>query len=62
MEGSVATPPGNENELSQTNRSVRGVHVGVVPCVQSKLSHVLYTHRGKTLLQVLQNLENATIK
>ena len=45
-----------ENELSQTNRGVGGVCVGVVPRVQSKLS------RAKKLLQDLRDLDNTTIK
>ena len=57
-----ATRPERENELSQTNRSVRGVGVGVVPHVQSKLSRSLHAHRGKKLLQDLQNLDNTTMK
>ena len=40
-------------ELSQTNRGVGGVCVGVVPRVQSKLSRALHAHRGKKLLQDL---------
>ena len=40
-----------ENEVGQTYRGVRGVFVGVVPRVQSKLSHALHTHDGKKLLQ-----------
>ena len=36
--------------------------VGVVPCVQSKLSRTLQAHCGKKLLKNLQNLENTTMK
>ena len=36
--------------------------VRVVPRVQSKLSRALHAHRGKKLLQGLQNLENTTMK
>ena len=36
--------------------------MGVVPRVQSKLSHALHAHRGKKLLQDLQNLENTTME
>ena len=35
--------PDREIELSQTNRGVGGVYVGVVPRVQSKLSRALRT-------------------
>ena len=49
-------------ELSQTNRGVRGVCVGVVPHVQSKLSHALHAHRGKKLLQDLQTQESTTME
>ena len=56
MEGSIGkTQPGREIELSQTNRGVGGVCVGVVPRVRSKLSRALHAHRGKKLLQDLQN-------
>ena len=46
----LATQPDREIELSQTNRGVGGVCVGVVPRVQSKLSHALHAHHGKKLL------------
>ena len=36
--------------------------MGVVPRVQSKLSRALHAHRGKKLLQDLQNLENTALK
>ena len=58
----LATQPGRENELSQTNRGVGGVCVGVVPRVQSKLSRALHAYRGKTLLQDLQTQESAAKK
>ena len=44
------------------NRGAGGVCVGVVPRVQSKLSHALHAHRGKKLLEDLQTLENAAMK
>ena len=55
----MAIQPDGEIELSQRNRGVGGVCVGVVPCVQSKLSRALHTHRGKKLLQDLQAQESA---
>ena len=59
----MATKPDREVELSQTNRGVGGVCVGVVRRVQSKLSRALPAHRGKKLLQDLQTQESAaTIK
>ena len=54
--------PDREIELSQTNRAVGGVCVGVVPRVQSKLSRALHAHRGKKLLQDLQTQESAATK
>ena len=54
-EDPLATEPDREIELSQTNRGVGRVCVGVVPRVQSKLSRALHAHRGKKLLQDLQN-------
>ena len=53
-EDPLVTQPDKEIELSQTNRGVGGVCVGVVPRVQSKLSRALHAHRGKKLLQDLQ--------
>ena len=50
-EDPLVTQPDREIELSQTNRGVGGVWVGVVPRVQSKLSRALHAHRGKKLLQ-----------
>ena len=50
-EDPMATQSNREIELSQTNRGVGGVCVGVVPRVQSKLSRALHAHRGKKLLQ-----------
>ena len=50
-EDPMATQADREIELSQTNRGVGGVCVGVVPRVQSKLSRALHAHRGKKLLQ-----------
>ena len=57
----MATQPDREIELSQTNREVGGVCVGVVPRVQSKLSRALHAHRGKKLLQDLQIQESAVM-
>ena len=51
-----------EIELSQANRGVGGVCVGVLPRVQSKLSRALHAHRGKKLLQDLQTQESAVTK
>ena len=53
-EDPLATQPDREIELSQTNRRVGGVCVGVVTRVQSKLSRTLHAHHGKKLLQDLQ--------
>ena len=61
-EDPLATQPGREIELSQTNRGVGGVCVGVVPRVQSKLTRALQAHRGKKLLQKLQTQESAEKK
>ena len=36
--------------------------MGVVPCVQLKLSRALHAHRGKKLLQDLQTQESAAMK
>ena len=36
--------------------------MGVVPRVESKLSHALHAHRGKKLLQDLQTQESTTMK
>ena len=58
----MATQPDREIELSQTNRGVGGVCVGVVPRVQSKLSRALHAHHGKKLLQDLQTQESAAMK
>ena len=58
----MAIQTDKKNELSQTNRGVRGLRVGVVPRVQSKLSCALHAHRGKRLLQDIQNLENTAMK
>ena len=56
------TQPDMEIELSQINRGVEGVCVGVVPHVQSKLSRALHAHRGKKLLQDRQTQESAAMK
>ena len=61
-EDPLATLPDREIKLSQTNRGVGGVCVGVVPRVQSKLSRALHAHRGKKLLQDLQTQESAAMK
>ena len=61
-EDPLATQLEGEFELSQTNRGVGGVCMGVVPCVQSKLSGALHAHRGKKLLQDLQTQESAPMK
>ena len=45
-ENTLTNQPERGNELSQTNRSVRGVCVGVAPRVQSKLSRAFHAHRG----------------
>ena len=58
----MATQPDREIELSQTNRGVGGVYVGVVPRVRSKLSRALHAHRGKKPLQDLQTQESAVTK
>ena len=58
----MATQSDREIELSQTNRGVGGVCVGVVPSVQSKLSRALHAHRGKKLLQDLQTQKSAATK
>ena len=58
----MATQPDREIELSQANRGVGGVCVGVVPRVQLKLSRALHAHRGKKLLQDLQTQESAAMK
>ena len=47
MGGSVGNQPDREIELSQTNRGVGGVCVGVIPRVQSKLSRALHAHRRR---------------
>ena len=61
-EDPLATQSDREIELSQTNRGVGGVCVGVVPRVETKLSRALHAHRGKKLLQDLQTQESAAIK
>ena len=61
-EDPMATQSDREIELGQTNRGVRGVCVGLVPGVQSKLSRALYAHRGKKLLHDLQTQESAATK
>ena len=58
----MAIQSDGEIELSQTNRGVGGVCVGVVPRVQSKLWRALHAHRGKKLLQDLQTQESPPIK
>ena len=61
-EDPMATQSDREIELSQTNRGVGGVRVGIVPRVQSKLSRALHAYRGKKLLQDLQTQESAATK
>ena len=61
-EDPLATQSDREIELSQTNRGVGGVCVGVIPRVQSKLSCALHAHRRKKLLQDLQIQESAAMK
>ena len=61
-EDPLATQPEREIDLSQTNRGVGGVCVGVVPRVRSKLFRALHAHRGKKLLQDLQTQENTIMK
>ena len=61
-EDPMATQSDREIELSQTNRGVGGVCVGVAIRVQSKLSRALRAHRGKKLLQDLQTQESAATK
>ena len=61
-EDPLATQSDREIELSQTNRGVGGVCVGVVPRVETKLSRALHAHRGKKLLQDLQTQESTAIK
>ena len=61
-EDPLTTQPDWEIELSQTNRGVGGVWVGVVPRVQSKLSRALHAHRGKKLLRDFRTQESAPMK
>ena len=61
-EDQLATQPDREIELSQTNREVGGVCVGVVSRDQSKLSRAFHALRGKKLLQDLQTLESMVTK
>ena len=61
-EDPMATQSDREIEQSQTNQGVRGVCMGVVPRVQSKLSRALHADRGKKLLQDLQTQESAATK
>ena len=58
-EDPLATQPDGKVELSQTNRGVGRVCVGVVPRVQSKLSRALHVHCGMKPLQNLQIQESA---
>ena len=58
----MATQPNREIELSQTDRGFRGVCVGVVPRVQSKISLALHAHRGKKLLHDLQTQKSTAMK
>ena len=61
-EDPLVTQSDREIELSQTNRGVGGVYVGVVPRVQSKLPRAFHAHRVKKLLQDLQTQESAVMK
>ena len=61
-EDPLATQPDREIEVSQTNRGVEEVCVGVLPRVQSKLSRALHAHRGKKVLQGFQTQESAAMK
>ena len=61
-EDPLTTQPDWEIELSQTKRGVGGVCVGVVPRIQSKLSHALHAHRGKKLLRDFRTQESAPMK
>ena len=61
-EDPLATQPDREIELSQTNRGVGGVCVGIVRRVQSKPSRALHAHHGKKLLRDLQTQESAAMK
>ena len=56
-EDTLATQPDRKIELSQTNRGVGEVWVGVVPRVQSKLSRALLGHRGKKPLKNIHTQE-----
>ena len=58
----LATQSEGENEFRHTNRSVRGVCLGVVHRVHSKLSRTLHAHGGNKLLQDLENPDNTTMK
>ena len=58
----MATQPDRGNELSKTNRGVERVCVRVVLRVQSKLLRAVHAHRGKKLLQDVQNLENTAME
>ena len=51
-EDPMETQPDRETELSQTNRGVGGVCVGVVPRVQSKLSRALHAHSGRSSCKI----------
>ena len=51
-EDPLATQPDREIELSQINRGVGGVCVGVLPRVQSKLSRALHAHRGRSSCKI----------
>ena len=61
-EDPMGTQSDRKIELSQTNRGVGGVCVGVVTRAQSKLSRALHAHRGKKLLEDLQPQESAATK
>ena len=61
-ENPLKTKPDRENELSQTNRGIGEWCMGSVVRVRSKLLRALHAHRGKKLLEDLQNFESTAIK
>ena len=61
-EDRLATQPDRKNELSQINRRVGGVCVGVLSRVQSNISRAVHARPGKKLMHDLRNLESTTIK
>ena len=60
---SIETQFGEENGPAETNRSARGVCIGTVLRVQSKLSRARHAHSRKKLQQDVQHIEkNAKTK